>query len=149
MFFQLKILFSLLNLFFISALSGSELIINLENQKKPGTLFLSLYDNIAAYQKAINGGGEVFSKNDTFYNQRTYLELKNIHELIVDVPDGEYAIVFFVDANKNNKLDKNFIGIPKEQYGFSNNAMGSLSAPSFEQAKFSVQGKTTQNIKLK
>jgi|TARA_B100000767_G_C19633897_1_gene479520 uncharacterized protein (DUF2141 family) len=149
MFFQLKILFSLLNLFFISALSGSELIINLENQKKPGTLFLSLYDNVAAYQKAINGGGEVFSKNDTFYNQRTYLELKNIHELIVDVPDGEYAIVFFVDANKNNKLDKNFIGIPKEQYGFSNNAMGSLSAPSFEQAKFSVQGKTTQNIKLK
>ena len=149
MFFQLKILFSLLNLFFISALSGSELIINLENQKKPGTLFLSLYDNVAAYQKAINGGGEVFSKNDTFYNQRTYLDLKNIHELIVDVPDGEYAIVFFVDANKNNKLDKNFIGIPKEQYGFSNNAMGSLSAPSFEQAKFSVQGKTTQNIKLK
>jgi uncharacterized protein (DUF2141 family) len=149
MFFQLKILFSLLNLFFISALSGSELIINLENQKKPGTLFLSLYDNVAAYQKAINGGGEVFSKNDTFYNRRTYLELKNIHELIVDVPDGEYAIVFFVDANKNNKLDKNFIGIPKEQYGFSNNAMGSLSAPSFEQAKFSVQGKTTQNIKLK
>ena len=138
-----------MNLFFISALSGSELIINLENQKKPGTLFLSLYDNVAAYQKAINGGGEVFSKNDTFYNQRTYLELKNIHELIVDVPDGEYAIVFFVDANKNNKLDKNFIGIPKEQYGFSNNAMGSLSAPSFEQAKFSVQGKTTQNIKLK
>jgi uncharacterized protein (DUF2141 family) len=55
----------------------------------------------------------------------------------------------FVDANKNLKIDKNFLGIPKEQYGFSNNAMGKLSAPSYEQAKFLVQGTTVQNIKLK
>ena len=46
-------------------------------------------------------------------------------------------------------MDKNFIGIPKEQYGFSNNAMGRMSAPSFEQAKFKVSGPTTHDIKLR
>ena len=57
-------------------------------------------------------------------------------------------MVFFIDANENKKLDKNFIGIPKEQYGFSNNAMGAFSAPTFEQAKFIVLNKANQNIKL-
>jgi uncharacterized protein (DUF2141 family) len=47
------------------------------------------------------------------------------------------------------KIDKNFLGIPKEQFGFSNNAMGRLSAPSFEQAKFQVKGNASQNIQLK
>jgi len=149
MLYKFKIQFFLISLFFISAVNGSELIINLEKQTKSGVLFLSVYDNAEAYEKAIKGGGEVFSKNDTFYNQLINLELKAMHELIIELPDGDYALVFFIDANKNNKLDKNFIGIPKEQYGFSNNAMGSLSAPTFDQAKFSVLGKTVQNIKLK
>jgi len=47
------------------------------------------------------------------------------------------------------KIDKNFLGIPKEQFGFSNNAMGKLSAPSFEKAMFEVKGNTIQNIELK
>ena len=46
-------------------------------------------------------------------------------------------------------LIKTFLVYPKEQYGFSNNAMGTLSAPTFEQAKFKVAGNTVQNIKLK
>ena len=65
------------------------------------------------------------------------------------LPHGEYAIAIFVDANRNGKMDKNFLGIPKEQYGFSNNVMGRMAAPSFEQAKFEVTGPTTQNIKLR
>ena len=65
------------------------------------------------------------------------------------VPDGEYAIAAVLDTNANNKMDKNFIGIPKEQYGFSNNAMGRMSAPSFDQAKFSVEGDTIHDIGLR
>ena len=62
---------------------------------------------------------------------------------------GEYAISLFVDSNGNKKLDKNFFGIPKEQYGFSNNVMGRMSPPTFDQAKFMIEGPTTQNIKLR
>ena len=32
---------------------------------------------------------------------------------------------------------------------FSNNAMGRMSAPSFDQAKFSVEGDTIQDIALR
>ena len=35
------------------------------------------------------------------------------------VESGEYAIAVFQDLNENEKLDKNFVGIPKEPYGFS------------------------------
>lgn len=49
--------------------------------------------------------------------------------------------------NGNKKLDKNFLGIPKEQYGFSNNVMGRMSPPTLDQAKFAIVGPATQNIK--
>lgn len=65
------------------------------------------------------------------------------------LPYGEYAFTLFVDFNGNKKLDKNFLGIPKEQYGFSNNVMGKMSPPTFDQAKFVITGATTQNIKLR
>ncbi len=43
---------------------------------------------------------------------------------------------FFHDINNNGKFDM-FLGIPKEQYGFSNNATPSVAGPpSFEKAKF-------------
>ena len=46
-----------------------------------------------------------------------------------DLPPGEYAAVAFQDVNGNGILDKNFLGIPKEPYGFSNGARGSASGP--------------------
>ena len=38
-----------------------------------------------------------------------------------DIPPGTYAIAVFHDENANGKLDKNFLGIPCEGYGASNN----------------------------
>lgn len=38
---------------------------------------------------------------------------------IAVVESGEYAIAVIQDLNENEKLDKNFLGIPKEPYGFS------------------------------
>ena len=35
---------------------------------------------------------------------------------------GQYAIAVYHDKNKNGKLDTNMLGIPLEEYGFSNNA---------------------------
>ena len=108
---------------------------------------LAIYDNAEAYNYSVKG--EKRSEEGIFSGIESFIELKEIHEFVIDLPEGVYAIALFVDANKNLKIDKNFLGIPKEQFGFSNNAMGKLSAPSFEQAKFEVQGDTLQNIKLK
>jgi uncharacterized protein (DUF2141 family) len=51
------------------------------------------------------------------------------------LPVGWYAVSVVHDENNNSVLDANFLGIPKEPYGFSNNPRG-LGKPSFEAVKF-------------
>lgn len=66
-----------------------------------------------------------------------------------DIPKGIYAISMFHDENENNKLDTNFLGIPKETYGCSNNAKGFFGPPKWEDAKFEISNKNIiQNIQL-
>lgn len=61
-----------------------------------------------------------------------------------DVPAGTYALVVLHDENMNGRVDSNWIGIPKEGYGFSNDARSSLSAPSFKDAGFVYDGGTLE-----
>ena len=51
---------------------------------------------------------------------------------------GEYAIAVYHDENSNGKLDRNFIGMPSEDYVLSNYATGTFGPPSFEDAKISL-----------
>ena len=39
---------------------------------------------------------------------------------LTDVPGGEYALLVYVDENRNERLDRNFLGIPVEPVGFPN-----------------------------
>lgn len=55
-----------------------------------------------------------------------------------DVPAGRYAISVLHDENDNKKMDRNFIGIPKEGYGFSRDAKVIAGPPSFDDAAFDV-----------
>jgi uncharacterized protein (DUF2141 family) len=64
------------------------------------------------------------------------------------LPQGAYAVSVRHDENLNGKLDKNFIGIPKEGYGASNNPKKKLHAPTFEEAKFTL-GDTAQVIEIR
>lgn len=60
-----------------------------------------------------------------------------------------YAVVIIQDLNGNEDLDTNFMGIPKEPYGFSNNPSTTFGPPSFDGASFLLEGNRTINIKLK
>lgn len=62
-----------------------------------------------------------------------------------DIPPGTYAMAVVHDENMNGKLDTNFLGIPLEGYGFSNDAKGPLGAPPFSAASFHYNG---QNVEL-
>lgn len=66
-----------------------------------------------------------------------------------DMPPGHYAAVAFQDVNGNGKLDKNFLGIPKEPYGFSNNARGTAGPPSFSEAAVTLDPDGATTIVLK
>jgi uncharacterized protein (DUF2141 family) len=57
-----------------------------------------------------------------------------------DIPPGTYALAVIHDENMNGKLDTNWLGIPKEGYGFSNDARASLGAPAFSDASFQYDG---------
>jgi uncharacterized protein (DUF2141 family) len=62
-----------------------------------------------------------------------------------DIPPGTYAMAVVHDENMNGKLDTNFLGIPREGYGFSNDAQGPLGAPPFSAASFHYDG---QNVEM-
>jgi uncharacterized protein (DUF2141 family) len=49
---------------------------------------------------------------------------------------GEYAVRVFHDKNENEEIDTNVLGIPTEDYGYSNNASAWFGPPSWEKAKF-------------
>jgi uncharacterized protein (DUF2141 family) len=57
-----------------------------------------------------------------------------------DLPQGTFAVSVLHDENGNGKMDKNFVGIPKEGYGASNNPKKKRRAPRFDEAKFSLNG---------
>jgi uncharacterized protein (DUF2141 family) len=56
-----------------------------------------------------------------------------------DLPLGVYAVSARHDENNNGKLDKNFLGIPTEGYGISQNPKPRLRTPTFDEAKFSLK----------
>jgi uncharacterized protein (DUF2141 family) len=69
--------------------------------------------------------------------------------LLPDFPSGDYAVAVYADINGNNKLDSNFLGIPKEPVGTSRDAKGRFGPPSFADAAFKItDGINTMPIQL-
>jgi len=65
------------------------------------------------------------------------------------VKPGVYAVKLFQDFNRNGQFDMNWIGLPLEKYGFSNDATPTISEPPFDATKFELRpGATTIVIHL-
>lgn len=62
---------------------------------------------------------------------------------------GTYAVAIFHDENDNDQLDTNFVGIPKEGVGASNDAVGRLGPPRWDEAKFQLASHTRTSATLK
>lgn len=66
-----------------------------------------------------------------------------------ELPPGEYALSVYQDVDDDGKLKRNFIGIPKEPAGLSNNLRPRFGPPKFEDAKFTVgEEPVEQRIRL-
>ena len=94
----------------------------------------------------------VFSDEKTFLKHAAFGKVVKAtqDQLTIDLPPGKYAISVIHDENENGELDSNFIGIPKEGFGFANDAMGNFGPPSFEKASITVEtGKRTITITLR
>ncbi|WP_188050722.1 DUF2141 domain-containing protein [Flavobacterium sp. GP15] len=67
---------------------------------------------------------------------------------ITDLPKGEYAISMYHDENSDNECNRNFMGIPKEAYGFSNNFKPKFGPPKYKDCKFTLLENKTLNIEM-
>ncbi|WP_422091870.1 DUF2141 domain-containing protein [Tenacibaculum ovolyticum] len=102
-----------------------------------GSLFVALYNTEGTFlKKPLNG---------------TIVKIVNKKAIAVlkDISDGVYAVSVFHDINDNKKMDTNFLGIPKEPTGMSNNAKGFMGPPKYKDAKFNVLKDIKLNINIK
>jgi uncharacterized protein (DUF2141 family) len=99
-------------------------------KERKGKLQVALYNSEKDFPETEPYRGEVL--NITTDNK--------LQIVFKDLPPGDYAVAVYHDKNSNGKLDKNLLGIPVEDYGFSNDTRGTrLSAPSFEDTKLRVE----------
>lgn len=95
-----------------------------------GHLLVSLYNK-----------EEGFPKDPYSAIRKEKLSISNGKAKVVfrDLPYGRYAIAFLHDINDNTRMDFNLVGMPREGYGFSNNARGKLGPPKFDKAAFELK----------
>jgi uncharacterized protein (DUF2141 family) len=88
-------------------------------------------------------------KDDRAPYKAAIIEIRNNQAIAVfdNLQTGNYAIKAFHDENNNDDFDTNFLGIPKEDYGFSNNVKGLFGPPSWNEAKF-ILNKNDQVIEI-
>lgn len=106
-------------------------------EKVKGTVLVAVYNSEDSFMKK-----HVLSAKQKVSDEQVTVVIDN-------VKTGDYAITTFHDENDNGKLDTNFIGIPNEPYGFSNDARGSFGPPSFDKAKVKIDGDKKLVITLK
>ncbi|MBX2877497.1 MAG: DUF2141 domain-containing protein [Saprospiraceae bacterium] len=77
-------------------------------------------------------------------------QIKNVTErtfhTFKDIPYGKYAVAVFLDKNKNWKVDRNLIGMPKEPVGAAN--MTKLGKPRFTKCQIEIK-ESDQEVTIK
>lgn len=105
---------------------------NIQNDN--GDILIGLYDDGHNFPRKTSDGKIVKASKD------------GVTVAFHDLKPGPYAISVLHDENSNKDMDQNTIGIPKEGFGFSNNAKGSFGPPSFDRAKIQLQPGTKDTL---
>ncbi|MCA1786555.1 MAG: DUF2141 domain-containing protein [Desulfotignum sp.] len=107
-------------------------------------ILLTGFDNDQGQAKlALVNSRDQFESEDLQFMGINSPVIKRQVGLTLTVPFGEYAVKVYHDENNNDQLDTRMFGIPKERYGFSNNARGTLGPPDYADARFVLD--TTQH----
>ncbi len=131
-------------------LMGNIWQLNAQDHGNLHVIVTNIKQSEGSIQLAIYNSEETFMK-DALSTQTVKADTSGtVLVVFSDLPYGDYALSIFHDINDNEELDTNFMGIPKEPFGFSNNSMGAFGPPSFEKASINVKEPDTQTgIKLK
>lgn len=112
------------------------MVTNIKSLK--GEIKIGVYNNKAS-----------FPHKEDMYKSLT-LKVNRYSEtfIIKDLPKGYYAVALFHDENSDGICNTNFLGIPEEAYGFSNNYRPILSVPSFNNCRINLHDNMQIVIKL-
>jgi uncharacterized protein (DUF2141 family) len=115
------------HIFSKEALAADLTIVVTNIQKDDGEIFLGLFANSPSdFPKTIVQGLNASAKNRDAQGR--------ISLVFRSLPPGDYAVSAYQDLNGDKKLTTNFLKLPVEPYGFSNNARGTMGPPSFKDA---------------
>ena len=116
-----------------------DLAISIPNLKnKDGEIQIGIYNKKENFPKVDKQFKVVYVKASKFQGICT----------VKDLPKGEYAVAVMHDENADKICNTNFLGIPKEGYGFSKNYKPVLSAPSFDDCKLNLDRDLSITIEL-
>ncbi len=103
-----------------------------------GKVLIAVFDSAEAWQAGETPAAQAFAP---VANQRAEWTFEQL-------PFGRYAYKLFHDENDNQKLDTNWAGIPRERYGFSNDARGFMGPPDFDAASFRFDENAKHTVKV-
>jgi uncharacterized protein (DUF2141 family) len=96
-----------------------------------GTIRVALFNSEKDYRKSGGDGRNAFKKiNSKIGDDDT------ISVVFKDIPNGTYAIKLFQDEDGSGAIETDWLGRPKEDFGFSNNISAKSGEPDFDQVKF-------------
>lgn len=109
-----------------------------------GSVVIGLYDSPETFARAL-------VPSDGFLNDparfgaaalRTNVALAST-VVFGNLQPGRYAAIAFHDVNGSGVLDRSFLGVPIEPYGFSNTAPRFYRPPTFAEAAIMLDGNNT------
>jgi uncharacterized protein (DUF2141 family) len=115
-----------------------------------GEILIGLYDREDAFKSAIDSSATksaLLPQTWRIFGAALRAKAGSQSIIFTQLPPGRYAIIAFQDENDNGLLDENALGVPIEGVGFSNNAQGFLSAPSFDKASIDL-GSADRSISI-
>jgi uncharacterized protein (DUF2141 family) len=121
--------------------STGDLVVNISGfHSSDGFAMVALNNSEESYK-----GGE----NEAVAKKMAKVVDQKAQVIFINLPYGSYGVSLYHDENSNGKMDKNVMGIPKEAYGFSNNAKGFFGKPSYKDVVFQLNSAEKQiTIKL-
>jgi uncharacterized protein (DUF2141 family) len=85
---------------------------------------------------------EEFTDNEIKFPKEGVVDGK-LTVVIEDLEPGTYGIAFNDDENGDDKMNRSFVGLPKEGFGFSRNFKVHMRKPKWEEGKFELVRDTT------
>jgi uncharacterized protein (DUF2141 family) len=93
---------------------------------------------------------QLFDENEKVINQARSIIKENKSIITFEnLKPGKYAFRFFHDENLSGIMETNGLGIPKEGYGFSNNASGPFGPKPFKEWLFEIKEDKKLAVKIK